>query len=708
MERDVSTPLRHLGLGILLWSFVGVSPAWSQNVRLDEIVVTPTSRLEPRSRFAGTVQVIDKEEILHSSAKSVTDILAENAVGFLSEWTAGQTSLNIRGAASDGQGRDFRSQILVLINGHRAGTANLSKLSLADVERIEIVRGPSSVIYGSQNMGGVINIIMKTGRSAPGTFVQGSAGSWDQYQGWIQNGGVRNGVDWYAGLSGGTRGDYRVGGGARELNTNWNRGGAAGSFGYQINETNRVDFNARQDGVYNTGFRGSAANIFNQEDRFNRSFDFAYQGRTKDSQLDWYLQTYGVTDVDDFRYSVPSAGTTVDHNRRQQDIAGARFQPRVRPFEGNELLLGWDTERSWLRSDRLRRPAAASPQDNNQSEEVNAFYFDDAQSLFGDRLTVRGGVRKTYGTTSFDPTPNLTNQVPGTRDYQATTYATGATYQALDWLSFRVGASSGFRAPTATDLGANFIATPIGNFIFGNPALQPETAEQIEAGATVLWRSLRFDAVVFQNVISDRITTRRRGTTNISDTINNPGDIIVQGVEFQLDADVFKTFAVDAGSWRWKVFGNGYYNFHMVDEGAPATANTTRPQRIYEYQAGIGTRFGQNGEAWRPWSLQILGILRGPMWYDTEEVLLIPLGEPNSTFIHRKSPFWVWNLRGEIDAFPGVRFFGAVNNLFDINQHPIFIALDQFPCIAGPASQNGACGNSMPGREFLVGLQGRF
>src|SRR4029078_630174 len=113
-------------------------------------------------------QIIENSEIERSTAKSVTELLAENAVGFMSEWTPGQTSINIRGAATEGQGRDFRSQVLVLLNGHRAGTANISKLSIADIDRIEIVRGPSSVVYGSQNMGGVINIIMKTGRPAPG------------------------------------------------------------------------------------------------------------------------------------------------------------------------------------------------------------------------------------------------------------------------------------------------------------------------------------------------------------------------------------------------------------------------------------------------------------------------------------------------------------------------------------------------------------
>ncbi|MCC7251066.1 hypothetical protein [Hyphomicrobium sp.] len=49
-----------------------------------------------------------------------------------------------------------------------------------------------------------------------------------------------------------------------------------------------------------------------------------------------------------------------------------------------------------------------------------------------------------------------------------------------------------------------------------------------------------------------------------------------------------------------------------------------------------------------------------------------------------------------------------LNNLFDVNEHPIFITLDKKPCIANPTSQNGGCGTSMPGREYLVGLQWRW
>ena len=179
----------------------------------------------------------------------------------MSEWTPGQTSINIRGAATDGQGRDFKSQVLVLINGHRAGTANLSKLSLADIDRIEIIRGPSSVIYGSQNMGGVINIIIKTGRTAPGSFVEGSGGSWGLEQGKAQNGGVYNGFDWYVGAYGGKRDDFHIGGGGGARATPRGRGvPARRRSAIRSTRTIAFDFNIRTDGVFDTGFRGSSAN----------------------------------------------------------------------------------------------------------------------------------------------------------------------------------------------------------------------------------------------------------------------------------------------------------------------------------------------------------------------------------------------------------------------------------------------------------------
>ncbi len=692
-----------------------------------EVVVTATGRPEEVTKIAGTIQVIDGDRITKSSAKSITDLLAENAVGFLSEWTAGQTSLNIRGAATEGQGRDFKSEVMVLINGHRAGTANISKLSVADVERIEIVRGPSSVVYGSQNMGGVVNIILKTGRTAPGTLLEASTGSWNLTQGKAQTGGVdkSSGIDWYFGLAGGNRLNYQVGGGAYESNTAWTREGGTGALGWQIDADNRVDMTVRTDGVYDTGFRGSSSNIYAFDTRYNQSIDFSYNGKTADDRGHLFLQAYYVQDVDALNNPSPlsnlnavASRTTMDYNRRQIDIEGVRVQPRYKITSSNELLVGADWERDWILSTRTRAGGSAvtqlSPQDNNETDQVFAIYAEDAQTLLDGRWTIRGGLRQTWGTTTLLATPYAPTLIPGSTNYQATTFSAGSTFQVNDWLTGRLGASNGFRAPTATELGSNFTTTPIGTTTFGNPNLSPETSQQIEIGGTITTRDARLDLALFQNIIGNRIqaqTISSSGGVVVQQYQNNPGNIVVQGLEVQGEADVHRMLglAVDPGT-RWSVFTNGYYNFQMTDYGANTNiTGTNQATRMYQYEAAIGTRYGKL-DAEMPWNVSLLGQLRGPMYYNTEESLnpiLFP-GQVRNSTVYYKDAFWVLNTRAEIEVRKGMKFFAAINNIFDINNSPIFIGLQQQNCGDNQVAQNGSCGNSMPGREFIIGGQIRF
>ena len=411
---------RHLiGLGpALLMSTALVSPALAQanntaagTINLGDVVVTATGRPEPTSHLSGTTQVIDRAQIERSTAKSITDLLAESAVGFMTQWTSDQTQVVIRGGQSDGQGRDFKSEVLILINGHRSGTANISKLSLADVERIEIVKGPSSVVYGSQNMGGVINIIMKTGLNSPGTLVQAEAGSWELLQGKAQSGGVYQDWDYYAGVSDGRQSSYGVPGIGIEQNTQWQRRAETGSLGWQVDPNNHINFNIRQDGIYDAGFRGSGWSIYDVNSRYNGSAEMNYDGKTSNGFLKWYWQLYAVNDVDNLNEpndlsKLRGTLTSIDDNTRNQDLLGSRFQPRIAPWQGNDLLLGWDYEFEKLRSDRFTYGIGVTvpelaPTDNNQHVNENAFYFEDAQTLF-DRWTIRGGLRETLGATSLD------------------------------------------------------------------------------------------------------------------------------------------------------------------------------------------------------------------------------------------------------------------------------------------------------------------
>ncbi len=721
------------GSALAVLAATGLTPAAGQGgpsevrlppvTTLDDLVVTATRRPEPRSSLAGTVQVIHEAAIRASTAQNLTDLLAENAVGFFSEWTPGQTSINIRGGSSDGQGRDFRSQVLVLVNGRRAGTANLSKLSPAEVARIEVIRGPASVVYGSQAIGGVINLILRDGLNSPGGRAEIRTGSWGLLDGRVGQGGVLpdSGADYYLGVAGGRRDSYSAGGGGEQGGTQWNRLGALAALGVQTG-LGRLGTTVRTEGIYDAGFRGSAWNTTNREDRTNASADVTLDGGTPDDRLRWLGQFYAVRDQDDLRWrspvqrsaaGLPVRGTDRDHNERTLDILGLRLQPSMRLWRGAELVAGLDLEHATLRSTRTRvgLPGSGittqvSPFDNDQTEQTLGLFSELSQRLLDDRLTLRAGVRQSWGETQLDATDNQPLLRLRSASYDATTWSAGASLRVAEGAVLRANAATGFRAPTATDLAADFTALG-GGRTFGNPDLKPETSVQYEVGSALFRPGWRADLALFQNTISDRITTSPRpGVANTSDYVNNPGDIVVRGLELQWQGDVARALGIT--DWRWTTFANASWNFDMVDEGSrlSPTVNTRTAQRMYRYQAALGTTVGQPR-----WDVTVTGILRGPMYYDTEENLVVPEAEPYRSFIHRKDPVWVWNLRGSFqpapDAAPGLRVFGAVNNLFDTNYHPIFIATAG----SGEADArfaNGGLGNSAPGREFLAGLRVSF
>jgi vitamin B12 transporter len=629
----IDESLRNAGMASYKASFIHItaalfcSPLWAQNevdsrqepVSFDTMIVTASGVSEDLKSATATVQVIDQAQIARSSATDLTGLLAENAVGFFSEWTPGQTSINIRGATTDGQGKDFKSQVLVLINGRRAGSANLSKLSPADVYRVEIVRGPASVIYGSQAIGGVINIIMKNGHNVHGGKATVKGGSFGMAYGhgeygWQSDDGNLTG---YLGITGATQDDYDAGkGGGKQYNTGWERRGLTGAMSWQINDNHLLDLSLRSDGVYDVGFRGSAANYHAKEDRYNKSADVIWLYDRGDSGLRWKLHNYWFEDVDDFKWASPkTAGTSLDHNKRKLSALGIKFQPEIDLTDSNTLLLGADFEKNKLRSERYRLGLGGapmtqvSPYDNNQSENVFGLYFDDSQRLFDDRLVVKAGARYTHGRTDYDATPYLQNQLTGSANYHKTTASTGLNYRAADWVNLKAGISTGFRAPTASELGADY-TTLAGTQIYGTRGLKPETNRQYELGAVFSGVGWIADMVYFENKIKDRIITQpRSGSSTVSDYVNNPDDVVVRGIELNNRLAVHELFNWQS-NWQWNVEANGAWNFHMADKGAQ-NRNTDKIQRMYQYQAALTNRIGQRDVAY-PWSVQLSGILRGP------------------------------------------------------------------------------------------------
>ncbi len=143
---------------------------------LDEIIITGTRTEVPLEESLVPAQVIDREEIERSQARSITQLLqGRTGIGFSNQGGLGKiTTLNIRGTESD--------HVLVLIDGVRVGSATaglpaLQDLPVDQIERIEIVRGPRSSLYGSEAIGGVIQIFTRRGEPGLRQHLRVGAGS---------------------------------------------------------------------------------------------------------------------------------------------------------------------------------------------------------------------------------------------------------------------------------------------------------------------------------------------------------------------------------------------------------------------------------------------------------------------------------------------------------------------------------------------------
>ncbi len=224
-----------------------IAPATAQELRPD-IVVTATRNPDLVSRAGSAISVISSEDIRKSNPQSVADLFRQvPGVTMTQDGGPGQTqSMRIRGM----EGR----HTLVLVDGVRmndtsspAGDMNFANLVLTDIERIEVLRGPQSALYGSDAIGGVVNIITKKGKGAPKLTLDVGGGSFGTR--WVR-GSVSGGAGplsyafsaSHMMTSGFSSYGYRIGrlealrGGKFEADSA-SRNGLAGRIGYKLTDT---------------------------------------------------------------------------------------------------------------------------------------------------------------------------------------------------------------------------------------------------------------------------------------------------------------------------------------------------------------------------------------------------------------------------------------------------------------------------------------
>ena len=197
-----------------------------------EIVVSATRIPTPEEETPASVSVITSDDFVEKQTERVGDALRQvSGLSVVQSGTAGQlTSVFTRGLRSE------HTQVLidgVPINQGLAGLFNFADLTVDDLDRIEVVRGPQSTVYGPRALAGVIQLFTKQGAETPETSLSLEGGSYDTFREALNSSGKIAQLDYSLGAS-------RLDTDNARPNNQYRLSSAVGTIGWSPNETLRV------------------------------------------------------------------------------------------------------------------------------------------------------------------------------------------------------------------------------------------------------------------------------------------------------------------------------------------------------------------------------------------------------------------------------------------------------------------------------------
>lgn len=459
---------------------------------LEPVVVTETRTAVPLSQTTRSVTVITDKEIAAQGAQTVSevlrhvpglDIVRTGAVG-------GTTSLFTRGGEAN--------FMLVLVDGvevnRGGGVVNFDNLTVDNIERIEVIRGPASTLYGSGAIGGVMHIITKRGQGRPSGSASFEGGSFNTR---IWRGSAAAGAAW-GGLSVAasrtdTDGHLAFNNEYGDTTVAW-RGDVYPDDKTDVTVTLRHD-----DSEFHFPTDGAGRVLFHRQFRTTRETTLGLRGKRR--LLPWWssrlqLGYHQVKTRSHLEFGTPPA-TTLSLSVLDEDRLSVDWQQDMVLGNLGLLTFGLDYEKEQERENGVQRTTTAG-------------YVQQQFSLFKPFILIAG--LRVDGNSAF-----------GTN----VTYQASATYQFPTQTKLRAAVGTGFKAPTFFE---NFANTRSAR---GNPNLDPVRSFSWEVGLEqVLWQErLRLAATYFQNRFKDLIEFTRTPDPGAPNFFNIQGTTSA-GVEF--------------------------------------------------------------------------------------------------------------------------------------------------------------------------------
>jgi len=474
----------------------------AETIVMDPVVVTATRTATPLSQLGSTVTIVTAEEIEAKQQTNVAEVL-RSVPGINITQTGGPggaVSIYLRGTDT--------KHTLVLLDGielrdasNIGGGANLANISTDNIERIEVVRGAQSVVYGSDAIGGVINIITKKGSQQPQGYASIEGGSFNTWR-------------TTAGISGGganTRASVAFSHTDSDGYSTYNeKDGFTEDDGYK--NTN-FSFNVGAD-LSKTFTLNMALRLVDAEYNFDTgSYDafFNYilaDTDAKTDSLELAGRTEGVFSLLDGKWKLAIGASITDTNRT---TSGSEFYDN---YEYNGRVVKYDLQNTL----ELSKTQTIVVGLETEKEEYDSSYGDSGdvrnqaayiqdQIVIGDFAVALGGRIDKHDEFGTETTWRI-----------APAYTLAATAT-----KFKGSVATGFKAPSLYQLYAPYN---------GNADLDPETSTSVDAGIEqpLFDNSLVLGVTWFHNDIDDYI-----GFDTSTYQYYNIDKLTTQGVESSID-----------------------------------------------------------------------------------------------------------------------------------------------------------------------------
>lgn len=510
---------------------------------LDNVVITATRTATSAREIPQKIDIITSKDIEMSVANDVTNILKKQASVDVIEYPNLLSGISIRGFRPETGAFNRRS--LMLIDGRPAGVGNLAAIPLDQIERIEVVKGATSALYGSSAMGGTVNIITKRSLGpvkSGGSIAYGSFNTIDLSG--FTGGRINSIFDFDVSASGFKRGDdFRIGKGnllrgafgskhatriispdsvvyVRDLGDGMKR--SSTSYGTQkgairvgadLQNGLRADLRGELFRAHDVSFPGDIIQLDTGNGKKNmdrNSLDFSLSGAYGSMlpRVRLYTSTFNNDAFSD------TSATRYANYITSDIVRGAQVQ-NVFLYGVHTITTGIDYTRTRMTTQRFSDATTEiAPYSPSSRQSSIAGFVQAHWRALNDRLTGTIGGRIDHISLYLQANPFLPDLVAGKHSFTTFNPSAGIQYTTSDGIRFHTSLGRAFLSPDAYDMaGQSRINSGTGTadtitLTGGNPTIKPENALTFDAGVGVSDDRFGFDGNItyFRTQVSDRIT----------------------------------------------------------------------------------------------------------------------------------------------------------------------------------------------------------